>query len=73
MVTGLLVKHALSPKSDYSERESSLAIRIKCTQDATPDLVNGLIHGLLLQCPAVKPDVLSQQNEKAISEQIASW
>ena len=39
----------------------------------TPDLVNGRIHGFLLKRSTIKPDVSSQQNEKARCEQIASW
>ena len=37
VVTGLLVKRPLSPGSDCSESESSLAIRIKCTPPEAND------------------------------------
>ena len=73
MVTGLLVKRPLSPGSDCSESESSLATGSSVHKKLTPDLINGLIRGFLLKCPVVKPDVSSQQNEKARSEQIVSW
>ena len=38
MVIGLLDKRPLFFESDCSESESSLAIRIKCTQEANPGL-----------------------------------
>ena len=47
------------------EREQPSHPVYSAHKNLTPDLVNGLIHGPVWECPAVKPEALSQQNEKA--------
>ena len=51
MVIGLLVMRPLSPGSDCSESESSLAIRIKCTQEANPGLGQRTDPRILAEVP----------------------
>ena len=68
MVIGLLVMRPLSPGSDCSESESSLAIRIKCTQEANPGLGQRADPRILAEVPRREAGRFKQ---KARSEQIA--